>query len=342
MANRYRGRNKRMAFNSLLRGDNPIFARFRSEKRILSRHGHFTSMPVSYHDDIKDPMMESNSAVDNPNKINFYSKNGLDVIISIEKRSTDEIVDHSNKESSCLLKEGSSSSDLIYLSAVLDVVQDENLPATKKSLNFMPYTEIYGLYKSMHGFFGLLSEGEDGFKNNCIDLPYYIDPEIDPQSSKLDSLSSLIYLPTNSSSIVDKKNEFTKNKISNFTTQRFDIELEKIIKNGDIFNEDIATIGEETNLVNELAYPETINPIFECEWGHLKLNSSSIPIKEANPYMSAINNTPIQLSRSMSNSTLMNEEKFDSEQSEKLLLEEEETKETDDRNNSMTEWTEFK
>ena len=341
MANRYRGRNKRMAFNSLLRGDNPIFARFRSEKRILSRHGDFTSMPLPYHDDSNDPLMESNSTLENPAKINFYSKNGLDIMISIEKRSSGEIVDHhSNKESSCLLKEGSSSSgDLIYLSAVLDVVQDENLPATKKSLNFMPFTEIYGLYKSMHGFFDLLSEGEDGFKNNCIDLPYYVDPEIDPQSSNLNSLSSLIYVPSNCSSMVDKKNEFTKNKISNFTTQRFDIELEKIIKNGDIFNEDIATIGEEANLVNELAYPETINPIFECEWSHLKLNSSSIPMKEATPYISAINNTPIQLSRSISNSTLMmNEEKFDSEQSEKLLL----VEETDDRNNSMTEWTEFK
>jgi len=233
MANRYRGRNKRLAFNSLLRGNNPLFARSRCEKRV-TRDGVVADFDAQSYDNDYGRSIKIDPTVFRA----FPEDENLEV--AIEFREFDNKVNIDEE-----IANG------IVVTSVLDLVQDGTKAADPKSLNYLSGAQAYNIYKSrVNGFQEKLmqrdEDEESGFRNE-IHIPFYIDPNISHES--LDG-----YM----------KSLKTTESLNGFCELRDYRELGKIGSRFDSF--DGVTSASVAKMRSEEAEEEVINPIFDCSW----------------------------------------------------------------------------
>lgn len=317
MANRYRGRNKRLAFNALLRGSNPLFAKPRNQKRVPPRQGMYTDDDVNTDDHAS---LMANQ-VESGQRVNMYSEEeDLDVLISF-KPNQHKFGDYIGSSSS------SSSSDVfdekmrnkndyqndechaevtpsrnryradhdemangITVTAVLDLMpSDSSKPANANSLNYISSKKVHSVHNTQTGQYineSIMnidpSPRSDGEKVNEISLPYFIDPIGQTKSAA----SFLDDVATKNSHYGDIRNNNTNYimapKIKGFTLKRDEVQLEKIIDDNDDFT---ATVDSTSTIINNTISSNSVVE-FECEWDSSpdvpKKMNKSIKMKETN------------------------------------------------------------
>lgn len=256
MANRYRGRNKRLAFNSLLRGNNPLFARKRIDKRIM-RDGNFSGLEGSNYDN-------NSSGSSREKSIRFRAfpeDEDLEAAIEFGEDDYGLSIDDENANG-------------ILVTSVLDLIQDDTQPADSKSLNFLSAEQVYKVYKSrVSGFQETLMQADEDDKGirNEIHVPYHIDPQV------------------SNGSVRSYMNAMRKKEVLNgFCERREYRELGKIGGRIDSFDEFISasTASSEVTAANEEAV--VVNPMFDCSWDHnigksnSQKNSSFVSISSKN------------------------------------------------------------
>ena len=301
MANRYRGRNKRLAFNALLRGSNPLFAKPRNQRRVPPRQGMYRDDDVNTDDHAS---LIANQ-VENGQHVNMYSEEeDLDVQISFKsnKHSSTDCNINSTSEGSSFAFDGKTwNKDIknlqnstvgpirnryhsdqdeiangITVTAVLDLMPSNGSEsANANSLNYISSKKVHAVHNTQTGHYvheNVMSldpdPRSDGEKVNEISLPYFIDPTGG-------NTTAASFLDKVANKQVANAGEISgAPKVKGFTLKRDEVQLEKIINDKDDF-----TVGADLNDSNRLKDHLNIddatstNPVFECEWD----NSPDIP-----------------------------------------------------------------